>query len=83
MVIVASERLSPVMEDWLEVPDNHILQVMYGRAALLLGAAPRGPCCVFSTDLYHLGCPLLWLPTAMVVAGSWPRQEATLPLPHA
>jgi hypothetical protein len=31
------------MEDWLEVPDNHILQVMYGRATLLLGAAPRGP----------------------------------------
>ena len=25
-MIVASERLSPVVEDWLEVPVNHVLQ---------------------------------------------------------
>ncbi len=28
VVIVASERLSPVTEDWLEVPHNHIIQVL-------------------------------------------------------
>jgi hypothetical protein len=29
VVIVASEKLSPVAEDWLEVPRNHVLQVAH------------------------------------------------------
>lgn len=35
VVIVASERLSPVTEDWLEVPDNHVLQINASMNVLL------------------------------------------------